>query len=61
MMSNQSSKSFATSKNAEKLEVTVIPVDENPYSKIIQIPHSMLGKTSNPLIDLGNSQHANSS
>jgi hypothetical protein len=46
-MSSQSSKSFpSSSKNAEKLEVTVIPVDENPYSKIIQIPHSMLGKPS---------------
>lgn len=35
-----------SSKNAEKLEVTVIPVDDVPYSKIIQIPHSMLGKDS---------------
>ena len=32
-------------KNAEKLEVTVIPVDDMPYSKIIQIPHSLLGKS----------------
>lgn len=43
-MSSQSSQSVASSKNAEKLEVTVIPVDDFPYSKIIQIPHSMLGK-----------------
>jgi hypothetical protein len=47
VISSQSSKSFPSSaKNAEKLEVTVIPVDENPYSKIIQIPYSMLGKPS---------------
>ena len=32
-------------KNAEKLEVTIIPVDDMPYSKIIQIPHSLLGKS----------------
>jgi len=31
-------------KNAERLEVTVIPVDDEPYSKIIQIPHALLGK-----------------
>ena len=29
---------------ADKLEVTVIPVDEEPYSKIITIPQSLLGK-----------------
>ena len=28
----------------DKLEVTVIPVDEEPYSKIITIPQSMIGK-----------------
>jgi hypothetical protein len=37
--------SFSQSlKNAERLEVTVIPVDDEPYSKIIQIPHALLGK-----------------
>lgn len=45
-MSSQSSHSVSSSKNSEKLEVTVIPVDDFPYSKIIQIPHSMLGKPS---------------
>jgi hypothetical protein len=29
---------------ADKLEVTVIPVDEEPYSKMITIPQSMIGK-----------------
>lgn len=33
------------SKNSDRLEVTVIPVDEDPYSKIVQIPHSMIGKS----------------
>jgi len=28
----------------DKLEVTVIPVDEEPYSKVITIPPSMFGK-----------------
>lgn len=37
--------SFSQSlKNDERLEVTVIPVDDEPYSKIIQIPHALLGK-----------------
>lgn len=30
--------------SSDKLEVTVIPVDEEPYSKIITIPQSMIGK-----------------
>lgn len=50
MSSASSSQSYALSKNAEKLEVTVIPVDDVPYSKIIQIPHSMLGKLTTLLI-----------
>lgn len=29
---------------SDKLEVTVIPVDEEPYSKMITIPPSMIGK-----------------
>ena len=29
---------------SDKLEVTVIPVDEEPYSKMITIPSSMIGK-----------------
>ena len=29
---------------SDKLEVTVIPVDEEPYSKMITIPQSMIGK-----------------
>jgi len=28
----------------ERLEVTVIPVDEEPYSKIVTIPQSLIGK-----------------
>ena len=37
--------SFSQSlKNDERLEVTVITVDDEPYSKIIQIPHALLGK-----------------
>jgi hypothetical protein len=28
----------------EKLEVTIIPVDEEPYSKIISLPSSMMSK-----------------
>ena len=28
----------------DKLEVTVIPVDDEPYSKIITIPGTMMGK-----------------
>ena len=34
----------------DKLEVTVIPVDEEPYSKIITIPQSMIGKFDNDFI-----------
>jgi hypothetical protein len=30
----------------EKLEVTVIPVDEEPYTKTISIPYSLIGKKS---------------
>ena len=30
--------------NTNKLEVTVIPVDDEPYSKTIVIPSSMIGK-----------------
>jgi hypothetical protein len=29
---------------AEKLEVTIIPVDEEPYTKTITIPASLFGK-----------------
>ena len=29
---------------SDKLEVTVIPVDDEPYTKIITIPNSMMGK-----------------
>jgi hypothetical protein len=39
------------SKDQDKLEVTIIPVDDEPYSKIINIPSSMMGKCS-ALIDL---------
>ena len=28
----------------EKLEVTIIPVDEEPYTKTISIPFSLIGK-----------------
>ena len=28
----------------DKLEVTVIPVDDEPYSKIISLPSSMMSK-----------------
>jgi hypothetical protein len=42
--SSSNSQGFSL-KNAEKLEVTVIPVDDVPYSKIIQIPQSLLGKS----------------
>lgn len=28
----------------EKLEVTIIPVDEEPYTKTISIPYSLIGK-----------------
>ena len=28
----------------DKLEVTVIPVDDEPYNKVITIPCSMMGK-----------------
>jgi len=31
-------------KDMEKLEVTIIPVDEEPYSKTIMLPSSMMGK-----------------
>ena len=30
--------------HSDKLEVTIIPVDEEPYSKMINIPSSMMGK-----------------
>jgi len=30
--------------SSNKLEVTVIPVDDEPYSKTIIIPSSMIGK-----------------
>lgn len=30
--------------SSDKLEVTVIPVDEEPYSKIITIPSALIGK-----------------
>ena len=29
---------------SDKLEVTIIPVDDEPYSKMINIPSSMMGK-----------------
>jgi hypothetical protein len=29
----------------DKLEVTIIPVDDEPYSKMINIPSSMMGKS----------------
>jgi len=29
--------------HSDKLEVTIIPVDEEPYSKMINIPSSMMG------------------
>jgi len=28
----------------DKLEVTVIPVDDEPYSKVISVPSSMMSK-----------------
>ena len=40
-------KSSYSSGSYDKLEVTVIPVDEEPYSKTISIPSSMIGKCSN--------------
>jgi hypothetical protein len=30
--------------SCDKLEVTIIPVDDEPYSKMITIPSSMMGK-----------------
>ena len=30
---------------SDKLEVTIIPVDDEPYSKMITIPNSMMGKS----------------
>lgn len=32
------------SSQIDKLEVTIIPVDDEPYSKMINIPSSMMGK-----------------
>lgn len=37
-----SSSSTSSISKSEKIEVTVIPVDEEPYSKLISIPASML-------------------
>ena len=34
----------STSTSQNKLEVTVIPVDDEPYSKTIVIPANLLGK-----------------
>ena len=31
----------------EKLEITVIPVDDEPYSKVITLPSSMMSKFQN--------------
>lgn len=36
--------------HSDKLEVTIIPVDEEPYSKMINIPSSMMGKYSSKRI-----------
>ena len=33
-----------TGKGIERLEVTVIPVNEEPYPKQVQIPQSLIGK-----------------
>jgi hypothetical protein len=41
---NERSSSVREELEPDKLEVTVIPVDEEPYSKIITIPPSMFGK-----------------
>ena len=38
---------------SDKLEVTVIPVDEEPYSKMITIPQSMIGKCNRHNLFLG--------
>lgn len=38
----------------ERLEVTVIPVDEEPYSKIVQIPHSLIGSSQHSQAASGN-------
>jgi len=38
----------------EKLEVTIIPVDEEPYNKTISIPYSLIGKNSYLFILLSN-------
>ena len=40
----EKSKSFSSATNLDKLEVTVIPVDDEPYSKMISIPTHMIGK-----------------
>jgi hypothetical protein len=37
--------------HSDKLEVTIIPVDEEPYSKMINIPSSMMGKCFSEDID----------
>ena len=34
----------SSSSQIDKLEVTIIPVDDEPYSKTISLPQSLLGK-----------------
>lgn len=46
----------------DKLEVTIIPVDDEPYSKMINIPSSMMGKFSIPFdFDIGLASSSNAS
>ena len=40
----EKNKSFSSGTNLDKLEVTIIPVDDEPYSKLISIPTQMIGK-----------------
>ena len=48
-------------KHNERLEVSVIPVNEEPYPKQVQIPASLIGKQSsnsaNSALFIGSSQH----
>jgi len=44
MIKTDKSNSKLDSGQYDKLEVTIIPVDDEPYSKMINIPSSMMGK-----------------
>lgn len=44
-MTSTGTKKAGSKSNAEKLIVTVIPVNDEAYSKTIQIPHSLIGNS----------------